>query len=278
MFKGRKLVIATQHKKEQVIAPILEKEIGVTCFTNTLFNTDSLGTFSGEIERKSSALDTLRAKCIQTAKLHQCDLAIGSEGSFGMHPTLFFSAADEEFLMLLDLKNNLEIVTKELSTATNFGGETISNLQELLAFAEKSCFPSHALILKSSEKNPTFIYKGIQSEKDLINKFEYLKKNFSKVHVETDMRAHMNPSRMQIIKKATQQLISKIQSCCPSCDTPGFDIILAKPGLRCSSCNLPTKSTLSWIYQCKKCAFEKESFFPYQKELEDPMFCDYCNP
>jgi hypothetical protein len=52
MFKGRKLIIATKHKKEIVIAPILEKGLGVKCFTDETFDTDRLGTFTGEIERK----------------------------------------------------------------------------------------------------------------------------------------------------------------------------------------------------------------------------------
>ena len=40
MFENRKLVISTQHEKEKVIAPILEKFLGVTCVTPTKFNTD----------------------------------------------------------------------------------------------------------------------------------------------------------------------------------------------------------------------------------------------
>ena len=52
MFEGRKLLIATKHKKEIVIAPILEKELGVTCFVAPDLDTDELGTFTGEVERR----------------------------------------------------------------------------------------------------------------------------------------------------------------------------------------------------------------------------------
>ena len=31
MFKGRKIIIATKHKKEKVIAPLLEKKLGLKC-------------------------------------------------------------------------------------------------------------------------------------------------------------------------------------------------------------------------------------------------------
>ena len=60
MFEGRKLLIATKHSKERVIAPILEEKLGVTCVVPTDFDTDLLGTFTGEIERKSDALTTAR--------------------------------------------------------------------------------------------------------------------------------------------------------------------------------------------------------------------------
>ena len=49
MFAGRKVLIATKHKKELVLSPILEKELVVSCFVSEQFDTDILGTFSGEI-------------------------------------------------------------------------------------------------------------------------------------------------------------------------------------------------------------------------------------
>jgi hypothetical protein len=50
LFKNRRLLIATKHEKEKVIAPLLEQNLGVICFVNENFDTDLLGTFTGEIE------------------------------------------------------------------------------------------------------------------------------------------------------------------------------------------------------------------------------------
>jgi len=47
MFERRRLIIATKHQKEQVIAPLLENTLGVSCFIDESFDTDTLGTFSG---------------------------------------------------------------------------------------------------------------------------------------------------------------------------------------------------------------------------------------
>ena len=118
-FSGRSLLIVTKHEKEAVIAPLLEEALGVTCFVTKDFDTDSLGTFSGEIARKDDALTTLRNKCWEGMKSEGFDLAVATEGSFGNHPTVFFAPANDEFIMLVDKKNNI-IVLEDLGTATDY--------------------------------------------------------------------------------------------------------------------------------------------------------------
>jgi hypothetical protein len=278
MFKGRTLLIATKHQKEMVIAPIFEKELKVVCFASAVFDTDTLGTFSGEIDRKDDALTTLRNKCIGASKATNCDLVVASEGSFGAHPSVFFAHANEEIVMLKDFKNDLEIVAREISLETNFNGKIVANESELLAFAEQVSFPSHGIILKPAEKNYSKICKGIVSKELLIKNFHQLKNEFDSVYAETDMRAMFNPTRMKVIEKTTQKLIEKINNLCPNCSTPGFDIVSAQAGLPCENCSMPTRSTLSYLYQCQKCDFKEKQFYPRGIQFEDPTYCDNCNP
>ena len=167
MFSGRQLVIATQHDKEKVIAPILEKELGVQCLIPSGFNTDLLGTFTGEIERNLDPLSTAREKCLRAMEVTGCDLGVASEGSFGPHPEMVFAPADCELLIFIDKKQNLEIVARKLSTVTNFSGQQVRNEQELMDFARKAQFPSHALILRPGKNAATDIVKGIVNEADL---------------------------------------------------------------------------------------------------------------
>lgn len=278
MFKGRRLIIATKHQKELVIAPLLEETLSVHCFTDPNFDTDALGTFSGEIERQQDPLSTARLKCLKAMELNQCDLGVASEGSFGSHPTIFFASADEEFLIFIDKKNDLEIVVKELSTETNFNGKEIHSENELLEFAEIAQFPSHALILKPSKTVTTDIIKGITQKTDLLKGFHSILKKHGSVFAETDMRAMYNPSRMEVIKTTAEKLVDKITSLCPECQTPGFGATDVKKGLPCSLCGFPTQSTLSLIYTCNKCNYTSEKLYPNEKETEDPMYCGFCNP
>ncbi|MBC7411807.1 MAG: hypothetical protein H7331_05060 [Bacteroidia bacterium] len=278
MFKGRKLLIATKHQKEKVIAPILERELGVICFTTDDFDTDKLGTFSGEIDRKDDPIITARNKCLLAMELANCDLVISSEGSFGPHPTIYFIPADDEFLILIDKKNNLEIIVRELSTETNFNGAEIKTEEELYAFAKNAQFPSHALIIKNTKNDFTHIIKGITNSEHLKDTFKDFISKYGKAYIETDMRAMYNPTRMKIIEKATVKLANKINSLCPNCDIPGFGITDAKQGLPCELCNFPTRSILSYLYVCKKCSYKKEEKYPNGKHFESPNYCDVCNP
>lgn len=278
MFQERKLVIATKHKKESVIAPILEKELGVCCFIDTAFDTDILGTFTGEIERALDPISTAREKCLRAMELNNCDLGVASEGSFGPHPYMFFVNADDEFLIFIDNKNGIEVIVRELSTSTNFNGRQIQNQRELLEFANQTEFPKHGLILRKSKDENIDIYKGITNVEVLKRTFEYLHSRYNSVYVETDMRAMYNPTRMSVIEKATQKLVQKIKSTCPQCQMPGFGITEARKGLECNLCGSPTSSTLSYIYVCQHCKFTKEEMYPNKKTTEDPAYCDYCNP
>jgi len=278
MFKGRNLLIATKHEKEKVIAPVLEEELGVKCFVVPNLDTDILGTFSGETERKDDPITTARKKALLAMELTHCDLAIASEGSFGSHPSIFFLPADEEFLLFIDKKNELEIIVRELSTETNFNSSEIKTEKELIDFIQRVKFPAHGLIIKKAKDDFTDLVKGITNHENLQGTFKDFISKYGKVFIETDMRALYNPMRMEVIKKATLKLAKKINTLCPNCDTPGFGITDSIVGLPCEICSFPTRSTLSYTYTCQKCKFKKEDKYPNKKYTEDPMYCDFCNP
>ncbi|AEI51392.1 DUF6671 family protein [Runella slithyformis] len=278
IFQNRKLLIATKHLKEKVIAPILEKELGVNCFIDESFDTDLLGTFTGEVERELDPVSTVREKCLRAMRQNNCDLGVASEGSFGPHPTMFFINADDEFLIFIDTLHSVEIIVRELSTSTNFNGKQLQSESELMAFAQQADFPNHGLILRKSKDENSAIFKGITDPETLKKTFELLYSKYNSVYAETDMRAMYNPTRMNVIEKATERLVQKIKSTCPQCQMPGFGITEAKKGLECSLCGLPTNSTLSYIYICRHCGCTKEEMYPNNKTTEDPMYCDYCNP
>jgi hypothetical protein len=262
------------HHKEKVIAPILEQQLQVHCFLPDGFNSDDYGTFSGEIERKNSPLNTAREKCLAAMKLTNCDLGIASEGSFGPHPSYFFIPANEEIIVLIDEKNKWEISTRIIRTKTNFASEEIKSEIELSSFLNQVQFPSHGIILKSESE----IHKGLHDETELKKLCRKLFNIYGKVRVETDMRAMHNPTRMESIQLACEKLLVKINSLCPKCKTPGFGVTRVATGLACSQCGTPSNQAKSKIYSCITCGLEKEEAIKTIQEKADPMYCKVCNP
>jgi hypothetical protein len=181
-------------------------------------------------------------------------------------------------LILIDQKNGLEISVRELSISTNFDGQEILNLHELLKFCQQVNFPSHGLILRRQQYDSNNLVTGITDWNLLESNFKKSIERFGTAFVETDMRAMYNPMRMEVIRKACQQLIKKINTLCPGCNAPGFGVIRDIPGLPCKQCNMPTRSIKSHIYACQKCSFFEERALSSTKVQEEPMYCDYCNP
>lgn len=279
-YFGECIILPTKHQKSNAIAPVFDNvlQAGVLEY---VVDTDLLGTFSGEIERKGTALDCAQKKCEWGLLNEGAQYALASEGSFGPHPWLPFMAADTEVLYFIDKARGFHLHVTDVFGETNYQMSEVTSYEELLDFADKALFPSHALILRScAREKKGEIFKGLQTKSDLESAFlESL--NISpqkKVFVETDMRAHLNPTRMKIIEKLSQTLAKRLLSLCPCCATPGWGKIDIEIGLPCSGCDRPTLGTKAQIFGCTKCS-HKEKMLPSNRQLKaDPGHCGYCNP
>lgn len=272
--------MATMHQKEQVIAPILEPDLGVQIIIPQEFNTDEFGTFTRETKRPGDQLNAARLKAEKAMALTGLSLAFASEGSFGPHPSIPFLACNREIVLLSDHDHDLEIVGQAISTETNYSSQQVTTLEAALAFAEKIGFPAHGLVAMS-DAQPTqssTLVKGITHETQLRETVTWLLKKVGQVHLETDMRAMHNPTRMKVIAQATHDLIRRVNQRCPQCGYPGFSPGERKAGLPCAICRFPTNLTLAVTYRCKKCNFNSTTYFPEGQEFADPAQCSYCNP
>jgi len=279
---GRIAIIATMHRKEQAIAPRLASAFGLQTRVPPHFDTDRFGTFTRDVQRPADQLATARLKAQAALDLTGETLAIASEGSFGPHPEIPFVPCDREIVLLLDREHNLEIVGQVISTDTNYRSQTIRSLDDALAFAQVVGFPEHGLVVMPSAAGApaTAIAKGITTESALAQAVEMAiaHSTTGTAHIETDMRAHYNPTRMAVIAEATEELVRAIGQRCPHCDGPGFVMVQHHPGLPCAWCNTPTLLPLSVTYRCQRCHFEKTTPRPDGPQTADPGDCPYCNP
>ena len=276
-FKDRKIVIATKHSKEKAMGAFLSS-LGLEYFVPEDFDTDTFGTFTREVSRAGNQLEAARKKAMEAMKYTGADIAIASEGSFGPDPEMPFVSSNLELVLLVDVKHGVEVAGHYRTGDTNFSQEKVSSLQEAIDFAKKVGFPEYGVIVRKNEKSKN-IYKDIVSWKDFENTVtKLLSKPFTKkIFLETDMRAHRNPTRMRNIQLAMEDLMKNVTSTCPGCRMFGYTVSEYIPGLPCRLCKQPTDIPKSVLYECAKCGNREE------KNIEDPQFsdpeqCQYCNP
>lgn len=280
MLRGRTAVLATMHGKEQAIAPVLQDSLEIQVSVPPELDTDQFGTFTRDIPRAGTQLEAARRKALAAMEMTGCDLALASEGSFGPHPAMPWVACDRELVVLIDRQHDLELVGEALSASTNYRQTTVSSVAAALTFAAEVQFPSHALVVMPQQQpDPSQpIYKGITQAAQLIATVEQLLQAGSEIWIETDMRAHVNPGRMAVIRQATEELVVNIKQTCPRCDWPGFQVVRQLPGLPCAGCGSPTTLIYSWVYACKKCSYQETVDFPQGHTKADPGQCAFCNP
>lgn len=268
------------HKKEMVMIPLFEKHLGVEIVVPSRFDSDKFGTFTREIKRAGNQLEAARAKAHAAMLSEGVDLAVASEGSFGAHPSIPFVQSNFELVLFVDKKNGREIRGHYRTPKTNMDGQYVATIEEALKFARAIGFPEHGIIIRKSEHGRSGIHKNIQTEKELIETAsKMLTGLFTKrIFVETDMRAHRNPTRMEAIKNATEDLIKNIKSLCPKCQAPGFVVVEYEKGLKCSLCGMSTDLLLNDIYQCGVCNYAEKKLVNKYGKTADPQYCGYCNP
>lgn len=270
--------LASMHQKERALALPFEKILGCRVIPASI-NTDQFGTFSGEIERTLTPSACAKEKCYKALTSENGTLGVASEGSFGAHPVNPFIPTDFEILFFADRKLGLELSLSKISIETNFLAKSVKNIEELSAFAQKALFPSHALILRpEGNQDPSLIFKGVQNFEELFSIFQRCSEisKYGLVWIETDMRAHMNPTRMKVIENLAYEIATRLVMTCPHCQIPGWGVVKNIPGLPCRECLSPTYLIKTEIFGCCKC--EHLQVVDKENEMADSCHCSFCNP
>lgn len=271
IYRGEMAVLATRHGKERVIAPAFAATTGLAVTVPPGLDTDSLGTFTGEVPRPASLRDTLRMKARLGMAASGCTIGIASEGSFGPHPLFPFLAAGHEAMVFIDDGRGIEVMEEAVSDRTNFAALDVTPDADVRGFLDRIGFPDHALVLRRGEE----IIKGIFDRAEL----DRLLKNCNgSTRLETDMRAHLNPTRMSEIGRLAERLARRIATPCPACRAPGFGRLRAEPGLRCEDCGTPTQLTRALVLGCARCGHAQHQPRPDGRATATPAECPECNP
>jgi len=283
--RGRPISLATRHGKEKAIARPFRKGLGAELMLATGFDTDSLGTFSGEHPRPADAETTCRLKAEAGLNATGLTLGLASEGSFGPHPGVPFLPLAIEWMTWVDRDQDLVITERLVGCRTNFDHCTAAPGAALHPWLERIGFPAHAVIVRPHKLPPgapagIALEKGIRGMAPLAAAIAAAASASSDglALLETDMRAHRNPTRMAAIRRLAFRLVRRITSPCPACAAPGWGRVDGVPGLPCGWCSLPTALVHHEVFGCVSCSHTEQRPRADGLGQADPQHCPLCNP
>jgi hypothetical protein len=276
-YDGARIALLTQHRKERVVAPVLRERLGAKLLVLRDIDTDTLGTFTREVARHGTQLEAARRKAQLACARSALPYGLGSEGTFGPG-TFGIGARNVEVIVFLDAMRGLEIVGVARQPSI-FEHALVTTRDELAIVAERAGFPKHALVVRPDDANDPRIDKGLRSWDALHRAFYAARARAStgRVFVESDLRAHVHPSRMAAIGRAAVDLVSRIARHCPACGAPGFGTAGPVAGRPCRDCGSPTGLPIADDYACVACPHRERRARPDASEA-DPLHCEACNP
>ncbi|WP_018406922.1 DUF6671 family protein [Methylocystis rosea] len=280
-YAARTAVIATMHRKEEAVAPALMSALGLIVTSTPGLDTDQLGTFSGEIPRNGTMLDVALRKARLGMSAAGVPLGLASEGSFGPHPAIPYIPAGMELLVFVNDERGIVVTESLITEKTNYDHLVISPGEASDAFLQKVGYPTHGLIVRPNEGEvASALAKGIVDPDRLRRAIETAAAVSSdgRARIETDMRAHFNPTRMRSLAILAERLAQRLARQCPACGAPGFGRTGSRAGLLCEACGTPTELVVAEILGCPACDYTEERLRGAGLQRAPAQHCPLCNP
>lgn len=272
------VALASKHGKQHQLAPAFESLCGWTLQVAD-FDTDSLGTFSGDVPRLLPPMETVVAKARAGAQLLGLGKGLASEGTIGPHPAVPFVTVTREFVAFVDTATGHELVETIVSSDIHAISETWSEETSLQSLALRADFPRHAVIVRTRGPAGPLIHKGVRSVEHLGEAIEQCRRagHGNEVVIETDFRAMVCPSRQAIIEECAWKLARRLTQLCPRCGTRGWGVVDVELGVPCSACGvISLDGVRADIEGCPGCDYRVA--LPRNNQSIDPARCDVCNP
>ncbi len=284
-YRNKTAVLTTIHGKQEVIAPIFQDTLGVSLIVPESVDTDVLGTFSGEIERQHSMLETLRLKVELGMNRLNSNLGVGTEASFGPDPFIPFAPLHLEMILWRDLERGIEVLEQVRTNDTNYEHLRFKRVtefdEELESYLRRVQFPSHKLIvLPNARGGQNKIFKGIGDRVELQEAVKNCAGQSADgmALIQTDMRAMMNPTRLKVIGESAMRLANRLAHLCERCGCPGWGLVELVRGSPCDWCGRPTNQVWAEVHGCSSCAHRLKHVRKDGGQTASPAFCDWCNP
>ena len=271
--------LGTMHGKAAAIAPPLAR-LGITLVVPNGLDTDRFGTFTGETPRTGTIDDAARAKACAAIAATGLSVGIANEGAYGPHPAIPFVPIGREVLLWRNAETGQEVIERLTDDAPCYDHATVTSADETTAFLAGIGFPRTAVIVAAPGQGATPVAKGLQ-DRDAVDDAIRRALRLSvagTAFLQTDMRAHLNPRRMDTIARLAARLAARLGTACPACAAPGWGLLRVETGLPCGWCNGPTLLVKAEVHGCTRCGHETVHARSSGPRLADPGQCPACNP
>ena len=254
-YRHERIGLATIHGKDLAVAPPFRRLLGAEIVTAPDVDTDSLGTFSGEIARPAPIVETCALKAELAFQTMDVDCAIASEGSYGPIDRLPFRPAGVEIMAFVDRRRGLRIIETMATHRTNWRLFSFRAGDALVRAAAISMgFPEYGVFVIANKDRSQPI-KGLASLDEVVAAVdrEASRSDDGTAILIADMRAHRNPTRMKVLRALSWKLAKRLQRLCPKCQAPGFGHIESRRGLPCEACGDATHWIDFEVDGCSAC-------------------------
>ncbi|MCX9155805.1 hypothetical protein OPU71_06650 [Niveibacterium sp. 24ML] len=273
-WQGQTLVIPTLHRKGLAIGAALGPALGVE-IKELPIDTDRFGTFSMTVPRPEGALAALSAKVSAALKAHaDVQIVVASEGSFGPHPSIPWLSVNLEYLRWHEARSGFELTVSSISLRPMHLTQRLTRLSELDGLLERFRFPAHGLMVAAPESLIS-AHTAITNTQALRDAVAITLKRHGAAELRSELRAHLNPTRMRHIERAAWRLANRLRSACPACAAPGFGEPVPMRGRPCAACGFPSSESLGRRWRCLCCAHQIDRLIP---GYASPLRCPLCNP
>lgn len=266
------------HLKERAIAPAFRRVLGAEVVPVPELDTDSLGTFSGEVPRPDALVETSLLKAELVFQTMDVDCALASEGSYGPIDRVPLNPSGVEILAFIDRKRGIRITDTLPTHRTSwrlmrFRAGDPARLQVLRAMG----FPEYGVFVACSSDMDHPV-KGLATEDEVIAVMDREAKRSTEglAVLYSDMRAHRNPLRMKVLRAAAWKLAKRLEHLCPKCHAPGWGHIQSRRGLPCEACGEPTHWIDFEIDGCAACGYAEARPRQDGRRTAPRLFCRSC--
>ena len=254
-YANQRIGLATIHAKELAVAPPFRRLLGAEVVVAPDLDTDSLGTFSGEVPRPDAVVETCLIKAELAFRTLDVDCAVASEGSYGPIDRVPLVPCGVEIMAFIDRKRGVRVVETLATHRTNWriqrfkaGDPAVPHAIKALGFPRYGAF----VMCNTDWDHPV---KGLSTVDEVIAAMtrEANRAEDGLAALTADMRAHRNPTRMKVVRAISWKLAKRLGQLCPKCQAPGFGHIESRRGLPCEGCGDATHWIDFEVDGCSAC-------------------------